>query len=192
MLKHRCLLSILFLLGMSFLFSERASARSYVVNPNQTYTYTKMVKDINKLEKAYPDLINVKIVGKSEYGRNIYAVSLGKGESTVSINGSHHAREWITTNVNMNMIDKYANAYQKNANIDGYNTKNILNHTTIWFIPMVNPDGVTLQQTGLKYFPQKEHAKLIKKNNGRKDFKRWKANAKGVDLNRQITLNGKN
>lgn len=185
MFKRRCLLPILFLLGISFLFSERASAQSYIVNPNQTYTYTKMVKDINKLEKAYPDLVNVKIVGKSEYRRNIYAVSLGKGESTVFINGAHHAREWITTNVNMNMIDKYVNAYQKNAKIDGYNTKNILNHTTIWFIPMVNPDGVTLQQTGLKYFPQKDHAKLIKMNNGSKDFKRWKANAKGVDLNRQ-------
>ena len=50
---------------------------------------------------------------------------------------------------------------------------------------MVNPDGVTLQQTGLSSFPKADHAKIIKMNDGSKNFKRWKANAKGIDLNRQ-------
>ena len=86
-----------------------------------------MVRDIEKLEKAYPELIEVEIIGQSEYGRDIYAVSLGKGDSTVFINGSHHAREWMTTNVNMNMIDKYANAYEKKGRIDGYDAQKILN-----------------------------------------------------------------
>ena len=183
--KLRLLLSLFILLGGSFLFSKEASAQNFVVNPNQTYSYTKMVKDIKKLEKAYPELIEVEIIGQSEYGRDIYAVSLGKGDSTVFINASHHAREWITTNVNMNMIDKYANAYEKNGRIDGYDAQKILNNSTIWFIPMVNPDGVTLQQTGLTSFPKADHAKLIKMNDGSKNFKRWKANGKGIDLNRQ-------
>lgn len=185
MFRLKFLLSIFFLLGVSFLFANITSAQSYLVNPNQTYSYAKMVKDIEKLEQTYPDLIHVQIIGKSEYGRNLYAVSLGKGNATVFINGSHHAREWITTNVNLNMIDKYAHAYQKNGTIDGYNAKSILNNTTIWFVPMVNPDGVTLQQTGLKYFPKGDHAKLIKMNNGSRNFHRWKANGKGIDLNRQ-------
>ena len=183
------LLSILFLIG-TFLFSESTYAQS-IVNPNQTYSYAKMQKDINKLEKAYPGLVKKEVIGKSEYGRNIYAVSLGKGESTVFINGSHHAREWITTNLNMNMIDKYAAAYKSSSNINGYNVKKLLNNTTIWFVPMVNPDGVTLQQSGLKNFPAKDHAKIIKMNAGSKNFKRWKANAKGVDLNRQYSPNWK-
>ena len=185
MIKLRLLLSILILLGGSLFFSKGALAQNFVVNPNQTYTYSKMVKDIKKLEAAYPELIDVQIIGKSEYGRDLYAVSLGKGNSTVFINGSHHAREWITTNVNLNMIDKYANAYLKNGKIDGYAAKKILDETTIWFIPMVNPDGVTLQQTGLTSFPKADHAKIIKMNNGSKNFKQWKANGKGVDLNRQ-------
>lgn len=183
--KLRLLLSIFIFLGGALVFSKEVFAQNYVVNPNQTYTYTKMVRDIEKLKKAYPELIDVEIIGKSEYGRNIYAVSLGKGTSTVFINGSHHAREWITTNVNMNMIDKYANAYEKKGKIDGYDVQKILNNTTIWFIPMVNPDGVTLQQSGLSAFPKADHAKLIKMNEGSKNFKRWKANGKGVDLNRQ-------
>ena len=117
--KLRLLLSILIFLGGALFFTKGAAAQSYVVNPNQTYTYTKMVTDIKKLEKAYPELIDTEVIGKSEYGRDIYAVSLGKGDATVFINGSHHAREWITTNVNMNMIDKYANAYEKRAEVNG-------------------------------------------------------------------------
>ncbi len=183
--KLRLLLSILLFLGGSLFFSKGAFAQNYVVNPNQTYSYSKMVNDMKKLKQAYPGLVTFQSIGKSEYGRTIYAVSLGKGDSTVFINGSHHAREWITTNVNINMIDKYANAYIKNQKIDGYDVRKVLDNTTIWFIPMVNPDGVTLQQTGLKSFPKADHAKIIKMNNGSTNFKRWKANGKGVDLNRQ-------
>ena len=68
----------------------------------------------------------------------------------------------------------------KKQKIDGYDAKKILNNTTIWFIPMVNPDGVTLQQTGLTSFPKADHAKIIKMNNGSTNFKRWKANGKGL------------
>lgn len=162
-----------------------------IVNPHKTYTYNNMASDIKKLQQAYPGLITYKVVGKSEYGRNIYAVSLGKGKATAFINGSHHAREWLTTNLNMYMIEQYAKAYEKNSSIKGYNARNILNETTLWFIPMVNPDGVTLQQFGLQAFPKSTHKALIKMNNGSKNFKRWKANAKGVDLNRQYNAGWK-
>lgn len=156
-----------------------------IVNPNQVYSYNEMVRDIKNLQQAYPELITYKVVGKSEYGRDIYAVSLGHGKAKTFINGSHHAREWLTTNLNMYMIEEYAKAYVKNGRISGYDVKSILNSTTIWFIPMVNPDGVTLQQEGLKAFPKSVHNELINMNNGSTNFKRWKANAKGVDLNRQ-------
>jgi g-D-glutamyl-meso-diaminopimelate peptidase len=177
--------TIFTILLVSLIYCDRAAAQAYYVNPNHTYSYSDMVKDINELKKAYPGLVKSKVIGKSEYGRNIYAISLGIGSSSVFINGSHHAREWMTTTVNMNMIDKYAFAYQHNFKFNGYDVKKILNNTTMWFVPMVNPDGVTLQQSGLKYFPKASHSSIIKMNNGSKNFKRWKANAKGIDLNRQ-------
>lgn len=158
------------------------------VNPKKTYTYNHMSADIKKLAEAYPELITYKVVGKSEYGRNLYAVSLGKGKATTFINGSLHAREWISTNLNMYMLENYAKAYRQNKSIGGFNARKILNETTIWFMPMVNPDGVTLQQKGLSAFPAKDHASLIKMNAGSKNFKRWKANAKGVDLNRNFSV----
>jgi len=188
-LSRKLLFLLLFFVGLGVLHFVPSHASAAVVNNNQVYTYEIMEQDIKELANAYPDLIKYKVIGKSEYGRNIYAVSLGNGPSVVQINGSHHAREWMTTMVNMNMLEQYAQAYKNGKSIDGYNVKSIIHSSTIWFVPMVNPDGVTLQQFGLKKFPSSDHKFLIKANDGSMDFKRWKANAKGIDLNRQYDAN---
>ncbi len=154
-----------------------------LVNPNQVYTYEEMVRDISELEKAYPNLISKRIIGQSVDGRNIYAVKLGKGKTEIMINGSHHAREYITTNLLMEMIDVYAYAYSKNLRVDGYPVRSILNNASIWFVPMVNPDGVTLVQKGHR--SAKNPAYVLKLNGGSTNFAAWKANIRGVDLNRQ-------
>jgi hypothetical protein len=170
--------------GQVFLLAKFPPAH-LIVNPYQTYSYTVMQKDIQTLKDMYPDLIQVKVVGKTVYGRNIYAVGLGKGKATVLISGAHHGREWITTELSMYMIDHYAYAYRNNQSIGGYNVKQVLDQTTIWFIPMVNPDGVTLAQFGTSVFPANVRASLISMNNGSTNFARWKNNAQGIDPNRQ-------
>jgi g-D-glutamyl-meso-diaminopimelate peptidase len=153
-----------------------------IVNPYRTYTYTQMRKDLAALKARYPDLIHTEIIGKTAYGRNIYALSLGKGRTNSLIVASTHAREWITTNLTMYMIEQYAKEYKQGDKT----VRNDLNSTTLWFVPMLNPDGVTLVQEGLKAFPASDWKKLIAMNGGSKNFSRWKANAKGVDLNRQF------
>jgi g-D-glutamyl-meso-diaminopimelate peptidase len=158
---------------------------SNIVNWNQTYTYEVMTQDIQELANTYPDLITYKSIGKTAYGRDIWAVKLGNGEATVFFNGSHHAREWLTTTLNMYMIDQYAQAYTNNGTISDYNVRDLLSKVTIWFVPMVNPDGVTLQEKGANAFPASVRSNLIKMNGGATDFSKWKANAQGVDPNRQ-------
>lgn len=160
-------------------------AYAFSVNPKETYTYGKMIQDIRELEHTYPGIVQVKIIGKSEYGRDLYAIGLGTGPATVIINGSHHAREWLTSTLTMYMLEQYTYAYVNGTKVGGYDPRTILDQSTIWFVPMVNPDGVTLQQSGLTEFPKSVHAALIGMNDGSRNFKRWKANAKGIDLNRQ-------
>jgi g-D-glutamyl-meso-diaminopimelate peptidase len=155
------------------------------VNLNQTATYYGMTNDIKELSIKYPGLISYKSLGKSPYGRHIWAVKLGKGDATVFYNGSHHGREWISTNITMEMLDQYANAYKNKSIYEGYDVYKLLNDVSIWFVPMVNPDGVTLQQYGPNAFPSTVRASLIRMNRGSTNFKRWKANAQGIDPNRQ-------
>ena len=167
------------------------AAEANIVDPSATYTYEVLTKDIVELAEKYPDLIEYKSIGQTLYGREIWAVGLGWGRSTVFFNGSHHAREWLTTTLNMYMIEQYAKAYSEGRKFEGYDVRDILGKTKIWFVPMVNPDGVTLQQTGLRSFPASAHKALIAMNDGSRNFKRWKANAQGVDPNRQYDANWK-
>ncbi|MBT2641701.1 S-layer homology domain-containing protein [Bacillus sp. ISL-41] len=156
------------------------------------YSYEDVSNEIKRLKGTHPDLVDYHSLGRTTYQREVWAVKLGKGKRTVFLNGSHHAREWITTQLIMKMIEEYANAYQKNLLVGKYNARDILDEYTIWFVPMVNPDGVTLQQRGLAAFPKEVHSKLIAMNEGSRDFTRWKANANGVDLNRQYPANWEN
>jgi murein tripeptide amidase MpaA len=157
------------------------------VNPIGNYSYDQMVQDLNEIVLWYPNLAKLEKIGTSVDGRNLYALKLGTGKQEISINASHHAREHMTTNVTMEMIDDYAAAYEKNATINGYNVRAILNRTSIYFVPMVNPDGVMLVQQGAK--SAKNPTQVIKLNKGSKNFSAWKANVRGVDLNRQYPAN---
>jgi len=167
------------------------AAEANIVDPSVTYTYEVLTQDVQELAAKYPDMIEYKSIGKTLYGRDIWAVGLGSGSAAVFFNGSHHAREWLTTTLNMYMIEQYAKAYAEGRQFEGYNVRDILGRTKIWFVPMVNPDGVTLQQTGLQSFPASVHKALIAMNDGSRNFKRWKANAQGVDPNRQYDANWK-
>ncbi|WP_226036348.1 M14 family metallocarboxypeptidase [Aquibacillus saliphilus] len=154
-----------------------------IVNPKKVYSYNQMVHDITKLKKAYPGVIRTDVIGKSVEGRDLHLVKVGTGDKKITINSSHHAREWITTNLVMNQIDEYSRAFVNGAKIDGYNVRDLLSQVTIYYVPMVNPDGVTLNQFGANGFSNK--SQLIRLNNGSTNFTAWKANSRGVDLNRQ-------
>ena len=178
---------VLFMILLFASMNNKIYAEEHIVNPRQIYTYEVMKNDINLLAGKYPEILEVISLGKTSYGRDIYTSKLGKGKANILIMGAFHAREWITTNLLMNKVEFYADAYANNKILDGkYNLNQILNEISIYFIPMVNPDGVTLQQIGLAAFPIEVHENLIKMNGGSTDFKRWKANAEGFDLNRQF------
>ncbi|MFC5704015.1 M14 family metallocarboxypeptidase [Cohnella faecalis] len=189
---HAVILVLCFLATTLLPTSFAASAAESPINivePKQTYTYEIMTRDIKALAKQYPELIRYRSAGKSEYNRDLWVMEVGRGEATVLLNGSHHAREWISTILLMEMTENIALSDKNDSKWGNYRIRDLLDHVTFQIVPMVNPDGVTLQQKGLDAFPKKDHAALLKMNGGSRNFKRWKANAKGVDLNRQYPAN---
>ncbi len=182
--------AIILLMYSFFIFlNEPAIAASSpsgpIVNPKQVYTYEIMSRDLKALASHYPDLIHLSTAGSSEYGRTLWTADIGKGPAIILLLGSHHAREWITTINSMMLLDQMAQQYEQNTAVfGGYRARDLLDQVTFRIVPMVNPDGVALQQLGLSAFPAAVHASLIQMNNGSRNFKSWKANGKGVDLNR--------
>ncbi|QWU17439.1 g-D-glutamyl-meso-diaminopimelate peptidase [Paenibacillus sophorae] len=188
-IHYSVILCHIFLLFLFIFQPGRAQAQANIVNPKQVYSYSIMQRDIERLAAAYPDLVSVQTLGKTAYGRELWAVKLGRGESVLFLNGSHHAREWMTTTLLMKIFDTYAQSYYLDKPIGPYDVREILNHVSIWIVPMVNPDGVTLSQQGTAGLPKEATALLNRYNRGSANFTRWKANMQGLDLNRQYPAN---
>lgn len=153
-----------------------------VVDTNVNYTYEIMENDIKGLIARYP-FITTGIAGKSVLGKNLYYIKLGNGSNQVFYNGSHHALEWITSPLLMKFIENFSEAYATGTTIKGYDIRDIWSKSTIYIIPMVNPDGVDLVIDGLQS-DNPYYSRLIQWNKGNTNFSEvWEANIRGVDLN---------
>ncbi|GIN61789.1 hypothetical protein J27TS8_17820 [Robertmurraya siralis] len=187
------LLNLKWIVIMLILFipATPSSSRTHDINTKMIYTYEALTEDLYKLSELYPDMLTYKALATTTYGRKVWAVKLGHGKRNILIHGAHHAREWMTSALLMKMLQTYLTAYENNQAINDF-SPNILNQVSIWFVPMVNPDGVTLQQFGLHAFPANIHWSLVEMNEGSIHFVRWKANIHGIDLNRQYPANWEN
>lgn len=173
---------LLLILIFLFLQFETASMAKVVETP-RPYSYEMLKQDISSIDHTYKK-VEVKGIGKTHFGRTIYALKLGEGKRSIVLIGAHHGREWMTSMLLMKKLEGYAKAYQDQTDFGTFSTK-ILNDVSIWFIPMLNPDGVTIQQNTLDKFPFDHQKHLLSMNEGLDNFERWKANGLGVDLNRQ-------
>ncbi len=153
-----------------------------VVTLDVAPTYEIVQRQIEGLKARYP-FLETGSIGKSVMGRELYYVRLGRGSREVSYNASHHANESITTPVLMKFIENYAKAYAAGSSIQGYNIRELFDLTSIYIIPLVNPDGVDL----VAYWPDYDDPAFTNaarlNTTGLPLPSVWKANIRGVDLN---------
>lgn len=154
-----------------------------LINPNQSYDYGTLVKDIRKILGVYP-FIKQGLIGETVMGKPIPELVVGTGEKKVHMNGSFHANEWLTTTLIMKFVDDYARELTSSQQLSGVYLPVLYESTSLSLVPMVNPDGVDLVINGL---PEEEPYRSLANeiNNGSDQFSRWKANIRGVDLNNQ-------
>ena len=161
--------------------------RRGVFLPGETYTYypyTTLRADLLRLQTQCPLSLRVRSIGKTALGRDIFLAQMGNPSAAhrVIIVGATHAREHITTRLIIAQIHALLNGLNTDAAL-----AQRLYYTRIDFIPMHNPDGVTLSQQGLRCIPDAALQRtLYRLNDNHTDFTYWKANARGVDLNRNF------
>ena len=131
-------------------------------------TYQILKSKINNLKK-HCDYFSI---GKSVLGEEIYAFHVGAYSSKqILIEAGIHAREYISTLATIEEL----NHTRKNLSRFNYG---------IYFIPLLNPDGVRLVLDGHNFIKDDNKKQfLLGLNNHSTDFSMWKANIRGVDLN---------
>lgn len=119
--------------------------------------------------KDYNNVDNF-VLGKSSLGKEVMCFHIGDySNNQIIVEAGIHAREYISTLLLIEQI-KYLSAKTINGGI--------------YFVPLVNPDGVELVLDGAKNIKDTKLKQfLLNVNNKKEDFSLWKANIKGVDLN---------
>ncbi|MBQ3414794.1 MAG: M14 family metallocarboxypeptidase [Clostridia bacterium] len=158
-----------------------------IVPTNINYNYKILEENLNKMKNSYP-FLTTEVIGKSILKKNLYVIKLGKGPNKVFYSASIHANEWINSVVLMKFIENYCDAYISNSTIYNYSIRNLFNSSSIYILPMNNPDGVDLVTGAISYnsYTYKTTQKIASEFPNIPFPSGWKANIRGVDLNLQF------
>ncbi len=112
-------------------------------------TFDEVVYHLDKMHNLFPDLISAKeSIGQSIEGRELWMVKISDNpevneeEPEVLYTGLHHAREPAS----MMQLLFYMYYLLENYDTDP-NMKALVDHTEMYFVPVVNPDGYVYNET---------------------------------------------
>ncbi|HYR55912.1 MAG TPA: M14 family metallopeptidase [Myxococcaceae bacterium] len=142
----------------------------------QSYKQYSEINDrLDFLGQTYPDLTQTSTIGQSLEGRDIRMIRVTgpdaegnprDGRPAFVIDGTQHAREWISPMTVMFAVDRLLSQYDADPR-----TRAVLDAVDFYFVPATNPDGYDFTWTDDRFW---------RKNRRIND----RPNCPGVDLNR--------
>ncbi len=141
----------------------------------QYKTYEQGLECLDIMVAKYPDMINVKTIGKTWENRDIVLATVtlnikyAADKPALLFTGAVHAREWVGHELAFAFMDYVLSNHNTDPKI-----YEILSKNTIYMVPCLNPDGFVYSQ---------KHYSFWRKN--RRDNK---DGTYGVDLNRNFSV----
>ncbi len=140
------------------------------------------------LSERYSGLLEISEIGRSLMGRSIFSVHIGNSRRKALYCGGVHGREWITTLLMMNFLEDLLKSVSMGDRICEMDICRLLTTGGLTVIPALNPDGVEISINGddISRLSNFLNDALIKELKSGEFRRRWKANARGVDINRNF------
>ncbi|EDV97050.1 carboxypeptidase B [Drosophila grimshawi] len=115
------------------------------LSTDRYYTHEEITNYIDDLAARYPERVYVKTVGWSYEKRIIKTITITNGDrrpnkKVIFMDGTFHAREWISPAAVLYVIDQLAEQFDQNADL--------LKDYDWVILPVVNPDGYEHTQKG--------------------------------------------
>lgn len=165
------------------------------------YTYENCVNDLRELESYYSSILRTAVIGTTHDGRDLIAFRFGNPEAPkqIFICAATHAREYMTAQLVMKQLEYYCANYAHGSYSDGTSYRDLFDQVCFIVVPMVNPDGVSISQSGedgLSREDLRQNLQAIYQSDlgfgyTTLDYdsylRRFKANGMGVDLNRNYS-----
>ncbi|GGJ95201.1 carboxypeptidase T [Pilimelia anulata] len=123
----------------------------FPANMQKYHDYAEMTDAINKLVASKPEIAQKLSIGKSYEGRDLPLIKISDNvkddeqEPEYLISAHHHAREHLTVEMALYLLNMFINEYGKDERV----TK-LVNEREIWVIPSLNPDGSEFDISGSK------------------------------------------
>ena len=177
-----------------------STAEAIVDVTRREYSYTEMEADLQALASAHPTRLSYRSFGKSVAGRDLYVAILGNpnAQKQVLVSAGLHGREYLTPLLVMKQLEFYLTYYDVGS-YKGIPYSTLFDSICFYVIPMNNPDGIMLSQSGISSITDLDlrnkiynvyysdfSAGLTSQTTIDSYLQYWKANANGVDLNRNF------
>lgn len=136
------------------------------------------------LRARYP-FVYCRVLTVTAGARRVFALQFGGGARKVLLSAGHHANEYITSMLCMELLEGILCAAVRGGRFGGFDARELLRGAMLYAVPMVDPDGIALVTGELA--PDGAEAQAARRIAAR--FPQipfpagWKANLRGVDLN---------
>jgi carboxypeptidase T len=106
--------------------------------PGLFHTWKEIEQELKELAEKYPERCEFRTIGHTHENRPIHALRFypGKPSPGFLFIGTHHAREWMSAEIPLELCHYLAENYDNDPRVDRW-----LESFDIWIIPMLNPDG---------------------------------------------------
>jgi carboxypeptidase T len=116
------------------------------------HTYDEMMATLQSAASAHPDITSLASIGDSYEGRQIPIIKISDNAATdedepeVLFTCNMHAREHLTTEMCLHIVDRFTSGYGSDETVTGF-----VDSREIWVVPSVNPDGAVYDIAGGQY-----------------------------------------
>jgi len=157
-------------------FIRETSSRAEDAALDLYYNPQEIKDKIYEIEATYPQIVKVeKLTNGLWEGNDLYAVKITKNvdepndRPSFILDAQHHAREVMTSQISMDMIEYLASRYGSDPQVTNW-----VDNINIIVIPMVNPDGVNYVFTKDRWWRKNRHPNCAVDLNRNYDFN-WNA-----------------